>query len=167
MATKNKKSGQAAIEALAYVGIFLFLTVFFSIFLLQQQASEMRERQFRLSTEVAGQIADAITLGSLAGPGFNATFRIPPQILGRGYAINLSSTGSLFITLLSPPDLFGGNNVTFYHTIGGRGNIYANPGAGDGVAMSGRGVDLYYVWFNSSSGQFNVYVAQNRDMYLG
>jgi|GEM_PF-5751661 len=164
----KKQKGQAAVEAMAYIGMFLFITVFFSIFLLQQQAAELREREYRLSTQVAGQISDAITIGALGGPGFNATFRIPPEIMGKMYIVNMSSTGSIFITLISPPSNFGGNNVTFYHTVGARGvikPIAPHASGGQYTTMSNAVLDA--VWFNSSRGQFRVYVNSNRDLYIG
>jgi hypothetical protein len=168
MAT-SEKNGQAAVEALIYIGVFLFLTVFFSLFLLQQQAIELRNRQYALSSQVAGEISDAITLATVAGPGFNSTFRIPTQIMGRKYLINLSSTGSLFITLPYPP-VSGESNVTFYHPIGARGLIYKNPnnpGANQSIYVGQSGYSFFSVWFNSSTGIFSVWVNGTGAVFLG
>lgn len=157
---------QAAVEAMVYIGLFLFITVFFSIILLNQQAQDLRSRQYRLGSEIAGQIADAIELAALAGPGFNANFTLPPSVLGRQYSANLTTSGSLYITVLGDSSFFGGSDNRFYYPLG-RGNFDVNtsiPGNGKEINnYQGAGGLLYRAfWFNTSRGYVVISVAPDR-----
>ncbi|MDE1798042.1 MAG: hypothetical protein KGH63_01390 [Candidatus Micrarchaeota archaeon] len=103
--------GQAAVEVLVYVGFFLLVFVVVSLFFVLQVGQDISQRQYRLAQSTAGQVSDDLQLALQAGPGFNASFILPPRINGFTYAARFYKT-SMYIELDSNPP------TRFYYPIG-------------------------------------------------
>lgn len=154
---KKELHGQAAVEALIYFGFFMFISVFVALLLIGQQGQDLSQQRYRLGQNTAGQIKDALDFAALAGPGFNGTFAIPSEIMGRPYYVNITSTGSVYVTIPSggpAPD------ANFYYPLG-RGNIYPHPdfiGSGGAGQQTFQGSNVRIMWFNTSKGFMRVEV---------
>lgn len=92
-----RQKGQAAVEVLVYLGFFLLVFVSLSTMLMLQLGQDITQREYMLSQEIASQISSYIDIALAAGPGFNATFDLPPQITGQDYIINFTDAGSVYI----------------------------------------------------------------------
>lgn len=154
----GSKKGQSAVEALVYVGFFLFISVFIALFFILQQGQDLTQIRYKLGAQTAGQISDAIVFASLAGPGFKGTFYIPPDILGSRYTVNLTSTGAMYVML--PSNVKDRPDTTYYYPLG-RGNFEADHDIlGSGSSYYGSS-NVKAVWFDTSKGWMNISVVND------
>lgn len=86
----NKK-GQAAVEVLAYASFFLLVFAVLSAVFLSAQGQELSRAENAYAQEIAYSFSDNVRTAFIAGPGFVQDLVLPPNLLGKPYAIRLSS----------------------------------------------------------------------------
>lgn len=79
--------GQAAVEFLAYIGIFLLVMAVSILIFTNQQGAELGQKEYLLADTVAKQFSDQVSFSLRAGNGFKGTFFYPTKILGKEYSV--------------------------------------------------------------------------------
>jgi hypothetical protein len=113
---------------LVYVGFFLLIFVVINLFFILQVSQDIRQRQYALAEAVGGQVADDMQLALQAGPGFNATFILPPKINGQPYVVQFYKSSIYVIVESAPvPGLSGGGyDSRFFYPLG-TSNVVFSP----------------------------------------
>ncbi|MFA5108058.1 MAG: hypothetical protein WC492_00825 [Candidatus Micrarchaeia archaeon] len=108
------KRGQASVEIMVYLGFFMLMFVFFSLFIISDFNNEVQQRKFLMAKETANQIADYANFVLEAGPGTAANFSIPSNINGKDYNLTFTSSGWMYVNVQD--DDVG--MISFPHPIG-------------------------------------------------
>lgn len=99
LGAKGKKSGQVAMEVMAYMGFFMLVFMVVLLFLLSDFNADITRREFILAKQTAGQLVDYTDFIAKAGPGYWANFSVPERINGRTYNASFVSSGWLYIAV--------------------------------------------------------------------
>ncbi len=86
----DSKSSQSAIEFIILIGVVIFFFTVFFIALSQSMSEKTRQRQSNSVEDVAINVQEEINLASKSSEGYNRNFKIPYDIGGRKYDINLT-----------------------------------------------------------------------------
>jgi len=88
----KSKSGQAAVEVLAYASFFLLVFAAIAAVFLQLQSQELSRAESAYAQQIAYGLADNVHTAFIAGPGFSQEVALPLKLLGKDYSIRVSSS---------------------------------------------------------------------------
>lgn len=86
----NSKRSQSAIEFMILTGFLLFSFTIFFIAIQGNMSDELKERQALAVKNVAITVQDEINLAFQSSDGYYRKFKIPENINGEGYEINIT-----------------------------------------------------------------------------
>lgn len=148
-AIARSRQGQAAIEFLAYLSIFLLLFVVAMIVFFSLQAREARDREFQLASEHGRHFATRIQTALSVGDGFQARYAMPEIASYPGARVYVpeNDPGKVFFEWRDTSGL----NVSYPYSYGTR-NVMLDLRPGNNATGGGE----YRVLFNTSVRTFTI-----------
>jgi len=90
MQSKIEKKAQSAIEFVILIGVVIFFIMVFFLVINEKIADKEKEKRDILVEDIATNVQDEINLALKSSDGYMRQFKIPNDIYGQDYKINIT-----------------------------------------------------------------------------